>query len=165
MIKNILIEFKKFAMRGNVMDMAVGIIIGAAFGKIVDSLVKDIIMPPLGYLMGQVDFANKYITLIDGKTVAGPYASLDAAQKAGAVTINYGLFLNTIISFLIVAFAVFLLIKAMNTLQAKLDDKEKKEATAAAPTTKTCPYCCSEIPLAATKCPHCTSDLDVKKKK
>lgn len=158
MIKKMLIEFKKFAMRGNVMDMAVGIIIGAAFGKIVDSLVKDIIMPPLGYLMGQVDFANKYITLIDGK-VAGPYASLDAAQKAGAVTINYGLFLNTIISFVIVAFAVFMLIKAMNTLQAKLETKKED----AAPTTKRCPYCCSEIPLNAVKCPYCTSDVGKKK--
>ncbi len=156
MIKNILTEFKKFAMRGNVMDMAVGIIIGAAFGKIVDSLVKDIIMPPLGYLMGQVDFTNKYITLVDGKTVPGPYVSLDAAQKAGAVTINYGMFLNTIISFIIVAFAVFMLIKAMNTLQTKLDKEEKKPA---APTTKSCPYCCSEIPLHAKKCPCCTADL------
>lgn len=158
-MKKILIEFKKFAMRGNVMDMAVGIIIGAAFGKIVDSLVKDIIMPPLGYAMGQVDFANKYITLIEGKMSPGPYASLDAAQKAGAVTINYGIFLNTIISFLIVAFAVFMLVKLMNTLQAKWDVQEAKEAKAAAPTTKKCPYCCSEIPVAATKCPYCTADL------
>ena len=165
MIKNMLIEFKKFAMRGNVMDMAVGIIIGAAFGKIVDSLVKDIIMPPLGYLMGQVDFANKYITLIDGKTVPGPYASLDAAQKAGAVTINYGMFLNTIISFVIVAFAVFMLIKAMNTVQAKLEAKEEKAAAAAAPTTKLCPYCCTEIPLGATRCPHCTAELAKGRKK
>ena len=163
-MKKILMEFKKFALRGNVMDMAVGIIIGAAFGKIVDSLVKDIIMPPLGYLMGQVDFANKYITLIDG-SVAGPYASLDAAQKAGAVTINYGLFLNTVISFIIVAFAVFMLIKAMNTVQAKLEAKEAKEAKTAAPTTKKCPYCCSEIPLDATRCPHCTSALETTKKK
>ena len=164
MIKNILTEFKKFAMRGNVMDMAVGIIIGAAFGKIVDSLVKDIIMPPLGWAMGKVDFANKYLTLIEGKTTPGPYESLDAAQKAGAITINYGIFLNTIISFLIVAFAVFMLIKAMNTLQAKLEAKEKKEAAAAAPTTKVCPYCCTEIPVNATRCPHCTSELDTKKK-
>ena len=160
-----MVEFKKFAMRGNVMDMAVGIIIGAAFGKIVDSLVKDIIMPPLGWAMGKVDFANKYLTLIEGQTTPGPYPSLDAAQKAGAVTINYGIFLNTIISFLIVAFAVFLLIKGMNTLQAKLEAKEKKAAAAAAPTTKVCPYCCSDIPLAATRCPHCTSELDTKKKK
>ena len=165
MFKGVLSEFKKFAMRGNVMDMAVGIIIGAAFGKIVDSLVKDIIMPPLGWAMGKVDFANMYFTLIDGKTTPGPYASLDAAQKAGAVTINYGLFLNTIISFLIVAFAVFMLIKAMNTLQAKLEAKEKKAEAAAAPTTKKCPYCCSDIPVAAKKCPHCTSDLTPTKKK
>ena len=158
MIKNILVEFKKFAMRGNVMDMAVGIIIGAAFGKIVDSLVKDIIMPPLGWLMGRVGFANKYWVL-PVNDVKGPFASLDAAQKAGAVTVNWGLFLNTIISFIIVAFAVFMLIKAMNTLQSKLDAKEKKEAAAAAPVTKICPFCCSEIPLAAKKCPHCTSDL------
>ena len=164
MFKNMLTEFKKFAMRGNVMDMAVGIIIGAAFGKIVDSLVKDIIMPPLGWLMGKVDFANKYWTL-PVNDVKGPFPSLDAAQKAGAVTINWGLFVNAVISFLIVAFAVFMLIKAMNTLQAKLEAKEKKEAKAAAPTTKVCPFCCSEIPLAATKCPHCTSDLETAKKK
>ena len=152
-------------MRGNVMDMAVGIIIGAAFGKIVDSLVKDIIMPPLGWAMGKVDFANKYLTLIEGQTTPGPYPSLDAAPKAGAVTINYGIFLNTIISFLIVAFAVFLLIKGMNTLQAKLEAKEKKEAAAAAPTTKVCPFCCTDIPVAAKRCPHCTSELDTHKKK
>ena len=163
MIKNMLVEFKKFALRGNVLDMAVGIIIGAAFGKIVDSLVKDIIMPPLGWAMGRVDFANKYITLVDG-SVAGPYASLDAAQKAGAVTINYGVFLNTVISFIIVALAVFMLIKAMNTLQAKLEAKEAKAEKAAAPTTKACPYCCSEIPLGAKKCPHCTSDLEKSQK-
>ena len=165
MFKNILVEFKKFAMRGNVMDMAVGIIIGAAFGKIVDSLVKDIIMPPLGWAMGKVDFANKYWTVLDGQTTPGPYESLDAAQKAGAITINYGLFLNALLSFIIVAFAVFLLVKAMNTLQAKLDAKEKREAAAAAPTTKVCPYCCTEIPVDAKRCPHCTSELAVAKKK
>ena len=164
MIKNILVEFKKFAMRGNVMDMAVGIIIGAAFGKIVDSLVKDIIMPPLGWLMGRVDFANKYWVL-PVNDVQGPFASLDAAQKAGAVTVNWGLFVNAIISFLIVAFAVFMLIKAMNTLQTKLEAKEKKEAIAAAPKTKVCPFCCSEIPVGATKCPHCTSALTSTPKK
>ena len=150
-------------MRGNVLDMAVGIIIGAAFGKIVDSLVKDIIMPPLGWMMGKVDFANKYWILPVGD-VKGPFASLDAAQKAGAVTVNWGLFVNAVISFLIVAFAVFMLIKAMNTLQAKLEAKEKKEAAAAAPSTKVCPYCCSDIPVAATRCPHCTSELNTKKK-
>jgi large conductance mechanosensitive channel len=110
-------EFKKFAMRGNVVDMAVGIIIGAAFGKIVDSLVKDLIMPPIGLLLGKVDFANLFFVMRDGAT-AGPYLSVDAAQKAGAVTFNYGMFINTCISFLIVAFAVFLLIRAINRLKA-----------------------------------------------
>ena len=111
-------EFKKFAMRGNVVDMAVGIIIGAAFGKIVDSLVKDLIMPPAGLLLGKVDFTNLFFVLKDGAT-AGPYLSVEAAQKAGAVTFNYGLFINTCIGFVIVAFAVFLLIRAINRLQAK----------------------------------------------
>lgn len=145
-------------MRGNVMDMAVGIIIGAAFGKIVDSLVKDIIMPPLGILLGKIDFANLFFVLKDGAK-AGPYDSLTTATEAGAVTLNLGNFMNTIISFIIVAFAVFMLIKAMNTLQAKLDAQEKKEVKAAEPTTKSCPFCCSVIPLAATKCPNCTSEL------
>ena len=111
-------EFKKFAMRGNVVDMAVGIIIGAAFGKIVDSLVRDVIMPPIGLLLGKVDFSNLFFVLKEG-AAAGPYASLDAAQKAGAVTFNYGAFINTIISFTIVAFAVFLLVRAVNRLKAK----------------------------------------------
>lgn len=152
----ILTEFKKFAMRGNVMDMAVGIIIGAAFGKIVDSLVKDIIMPPLGILLGKIDFANLFFVLKDGTGNPAPYASLSAAQEAGAVTLNFGSFLNTIISFTIVAFAVFMLIKTMNTVQDKLDKKEKETA----PQTKECPFCCSQIPVKATKCPHCTADLD-----
>lgn len=159
-MKGIFAEFKKFALRGNVMDMAVGIIIGAAFGKIVDSLVKDIIMPPLGYLMGKVDFANMYLTIVGDE-----YPSLAEAQKAGAVTVNYGLFLNTIISFIIVAFSVFLLIKIMNTVQSKLEAKEAKEAAEAAPTTKKCPFCCTEIPLDATRCPNCTSELETAKKK
>lgn len=163
MFKNILSEFKKFAMRGNVMDMAVGIIIGAAFGKIVDSLVKDIIMPPLGMILGKIDFANLFFVLHDG-SVPGPYASLEVAKNAGAVTLNAGNFLNTIISFIIVAFAVFLLIKAMNTLQAKLDKKEKDNALKA-PTTKECPYCCSQIAICAVKCPNCTADLPKEKKK
>ena len=140
----ILAEFKKFAMRGNVLDMAVGIIIGAAFGKIVDSLVKDMIMPPIGLLLGKVDFANLFFVLKEGATAA-PYASLSAAQEAGAVTINIGSFINTIISFVIVAFAVFMLIKAMNTVQEKLDKSEKD----AAPTTKKCPFCCSDINISA----------------
>ncbi len=163
MFKNVLSEFKKFAMRGNVMDMAVGIIIGAAFGKIVDSLVKDIIMPPLGMVLGKIDFANLFFVLHDGK-IPGPYASLEVAKNAGAVTLNAGNFLNTIISFLIVAFAVFLLIKAINTLQAKLD-RQDKEAEQKEPTVKTCPYCCSQIPICAIKCPQCTADLPKEKKK
>ena len=118
-MKNFINEFKKFAMRGNVIDMAVGIIIGAAFGKIVDSLVKDILMPPIGLLLGKVDFANLFIVLHDG-AVAGPYVSLEAAQKAGAVTMNIGMFLNATISFIIVAFAVFILIKAINSLNYKI---------------------------------------------
>jgi len=145
-------EFKEFAMRGNVVDMAVGIIIGAAFGTIVKSLVSDIIMPPIGLLLGNVDFTNLFAVLREG-TAAGPYASLADAQKAGAVTINYGVFANTIISFVIVAFAVFLLIRSINRL------KRKEEATPEEPTTKDCPYCVSPIPIKATRCPNCTSEL------
>jgi large conductance mechanosensitive channel len=156
MFKGFFGEFKKFAMRGNVIDMAVGITIGAAFGKIVDSLVKDVIMPPLGLLMGKVDFTNMFIVLKEG-AVAGPYNSLNAAQNAGAVTLNLGLFTNAVISFLIVAFAVFILIKAINQLQTKLEKKEAKEI---AVTTKTCPHCFSEIHIQATRCPNCTSELD-----
>ena len=156
MFKNLANEFKKFAMRGNVIDMAVGIIIGAAFGKVVDSMVKDIIMPPMGWLMGKVDFTNLYLTLpdIDGKLTS--YPSLEAAKAAGAVTINYGLFINTIISFLIVAFAVFLLIKMINKVRATLERDTKVEEEV---TTKTCPRCFSTIDIKATKCPHCTADI------
>ncbi|MCU0638640.1 MAG: large conductance mechanosensitive channel protein MscL [Candidatus Krumholzibacteria bacterium] len=143
-------EFKEFAMRGNVVDMAVGIIIGAAFGTIVKSLVSDVIMPPIGLLLGNVDFSNLFVVLKAGAT-AGPYASLADAQAAGAVTINYGFFINTIISFIIVAFAVFMIIKQMNRM--------KKETPAAAPSTKECPFCASAVPLKATRCPFCTSDL------
>lgn len=151
-IKKNLGEFKTFAMKGNVIDMAVGIVIGAAFGKIIDSLVKDIIMPPLGWLMGKVDFTNLYLTLpnYDGEVIK--YPSLEAAQSAGAVTINYGVFINTLISFVIVAFTVFLLIKAINKLRAK---EVKEEAIA----TKTCLYCFTEIDIRATKCPNCTSAI------
>lgn len=163
-MKNFINEFKKFAMRGNVIDMAVGIIIGAAFGKIVDSLVKDIIMPPIGLVLGKVDFANLFVVLHDG-AVAGPYVSLEAAQNAGAVTMNIGVFLNALISFIIVAFAVFILIKAINTLQERMIATEKQEEAAAAPTTKTCPFCCTEIPLEACRCPHCTSELTAVKSK
>lgn len=161
MFKNFIGEFKKFAMRGNVIDMAVGIIIGAAFGKIVDSLVKDIIMPPIGLLLGKVDFTNLYFTLKDGAT-PGPYDSLTAAQNAGAVTMNIGVFINVLISFVIVAFAVFILIKALNNIQAKLDKKEAADAAKAAPDTKKCPFCCTDIPAKATRCPHCTSQLSDK---
>jgi large conductance mechanosensitive channel len=145
-------EFKEFAMRGNVLDMAVGIIIGGAFGTIVKSLVSDVIMPPIGLLLGGVDFANFFVVLKDG-TTAGPYAALADAQAAGAVTINYGLFINAVISFLIVAWAVFMLVRSVNKL------KRKEAAPAAAPTTKNCEYCLSAIPIKATRCPHCTSQL------
>lgn len=145
-------EFKEFAMRGNVVDMAVGIIIGAAFGTIVKSLVSDIIMPPIGLLLGDVDFTNLFAVLREG-TAAGPYASLAEAQKAGAVTINYGVFVNTVFSFVIVAFAVFLLIRSINRL------KRQEEVPPEEPTTKDCPYCLSTIPIKATRCPNCTSEL------
>ena len=150
-------EFKTFAIKGNVIDMAVGIIIGAAFGKIVNSVVTDIIMPPMGWLMGKVDFTNLYLTLpnADGEIVA--YPSLTAAQEAGAVTINYGLFINTLINFILVAFAVFLLIKFINKLRASVE-KPVEEVTAE-PTTKECPRCFSEISIKASKCPHCTADI------
>jgi large conductance mechanosensitive channel len=144
-------EFKKFAMRGNVVDMAVGIIIGGAFGTIVKSLVDDVIMPPIGLLLGGVDFSDLFITLKEG-AAAGPYATLAAAQDAGAVTLSYGLFINSVISFLIVAFAVFLLIKSINKLQAEEEPKEE-------PSTKECPYCLTSIALKASRCPNCTSEL------
>jgi large conductance mechanosensitive channel len=146
-------EFKEFAMRGNVVDMAVGIIIGAAFGTIVTSLVADVLMPPIGLLLGNIDFANLFIVLKEGTKASGPYVSLAAAKAAGAVTINYGLFINTVISFLIVAFAVFLLIRSINRL------KRQGEAPPAIPTTKECPYCISMVPIKATRCSHCTSEL------
>lgn len=152
-------EFKTFAIKGNVIDMAVGIIIGAAFGKIVDSMVKDVIMPPMGWLLGRVDFANLYLTLpnLDGQIVK--YPSLEAAQAAGAVTINYGLFINTLISFVFVAFAVFLLIKFINKLRATLENRANKEKEQQEETEKTCPYCFTTININATRCPNCTSDL------
>ncbi len=145
-------EFKEFAMRGNVVDMAVGIIIGAAFGTIVKSLVADVIMPPIGLLLGNVDFSNLFIILKQGAT-AGPFATIAEAQKAGAVTINYGMFVNTVLSFIIVAFAVFFLIRAINKLQ------REEEAPPEEPTTKECPHCLSTIPIKATRCGHCTSEL------
>jgi large conductance mechanosensitive channel len=145
-------EFKKFAMRGNVVDMAVGIIIGGAFGTIVKSLVADVIMPPVGLLLGGVDFSDLFITLKEGATV-GPYNTLAIAQEAGAVTISYGVFINAVISFLIVAFAVFLLIRGINKMQA--EEGESAEAA----TRKDCPRCLSSIAIKANRCPNCTSEL------
>lgn len=145
-------EFKEFAMRGNVVDMAVGIIVGAAFGTIVSSLVSDVLMPPIGLLLGNVDFTNLFLVIKQG-TVAGPFATLAEAQKAGAVTINYGMFINTIISFLIVGFSVFLVIRSLNKL------KREEEALPEEPTTKECPHCLSEIPIKASRCAYCTSEV------
>ncbi len=145
-------EFKAFVMRGNMLDMAVGIIIGAAFGTIVSSLVSDILMPPIGLLLGGVDFSNFFIVL---KGVEGvrSFETLEAARQAGAVTINYGVFLNALISFLIIALVLFLIIKSFNRL------KRKEEVAPAEPTTKTCPHCLSTIPIKATRCAYCTSQL------
>jgi large conductance mechanosensitive channel len=145
-------EFKEFAMRGNVVDMAVGIIIGGAFGLIIKVLVSDVIMPPIGILMGGVDFSDLFFVLKEGAT-AGPYASLELAKEAGAVTINYGVFANTVISFLIVAFAVFMLIRSLNKL------KREEEAPEEEPTTKDCDFCFTAIPIKASRCPQCTSQL------
>jgi large conductance mechanosensitive channel len=143
-------EFKEFALRGNVVDMAVGIIIGAAFGKIVSSLVGDVLMPPIGKLLGDVNFADKFICL-----GGGSYPSLAAAKAAGATVIAYGAFISAVIDFVIVAVCVFLIVKAMNTLKRRLE-----HAPATAPTTKECPYCLSVIPIRAMRCAHCTSDLN-----
>jgi large conductance mechanosensitive channel len=140
-------EFKDFAMRGNVFDMAIGIIIGAAFGAIVTSFVDDLLMPPIGMLLGGVDFTNLFFSLDE------QYASLAEAQLAGAATINYGLFLSTVIDFLIVAFVIFLLVRQINRLKAE------PEEVSAEPTTKDCLYCATEIPIQATRCPHCTSEI------
>ncbi|KPK75421.1 MAG: mechanosensitive ion channel protein MscL [Gemmatimonas sp. SM23_52] len=140
-------EFKEFAMRGNVLDMAIGIIIGVAFGKIVTSLVNDVIMPPIGVLLGKVDFSNLFINLS-----GTPYDSLAAAKEAGAATIAYGVFLNTVLDFLIVAFVIFLIVRQVNKLK-------RKEEAPAEPTTKECPFCVSVVPIKATRCPNCTSEL------
>jgi large conductance mechanosensitive channel len=150
---SILEEYQKFAVRGNVVDMAVGIIIGAAFNGVVQSLVKDVLTPPLGLLMGDVDFTNLFVVLREG-TPAAPYATLEAARSAGAVTVNLGVFVNSAISFLIVTFAVFLLVRYINRLR-----EPEAAPEPAAPTVKKCLYCASDVPVAATRCPHCTSDL------
>lgn len=147
-------DFKKFIMRGNVVDLAVGVIIGAAFGSVVSSLVNDVIMPPIGLLLGGIDFSSLMLVLKAG-TTPPPYATPAAALEAGAVTINYGQFINNILTFLIVALAVFLLVRAINRLYVA----RKEEAPPAEPVVKECPYCLQEIPIKATRCPHCTSDL------
>ena len=147
-------EFRRFALRGNVVDMAVGIIIGGAFGTIVKSLVDDVIMPPIGLMLGNVDFSNLFIVLKQGGKVAGPYASLAEAHAAGAVTLNYGMFINNVVSFLIVAFAVFALVRTMNRLQERLEQRPGPVTT-----TKDCPYCCSTINIKAKRCPQCTAEL------
>jgi large conductance mechanosensitive channel len=139
-------EFKEFVMRGNVVDLAIGVVIGAAFGKIVTSFVEDILMPPIGLALGNVDFSNLFLNLSGGN-----YPSVAAAKAAGAATLNYGIFFNNILNFLIIAFAIFMLIKQINRLQ--------KPAPAAAPTTKDCPQCLMAIPIKATRCAHCTSEL------
>lgn len=139
-------EFREFVARGNVIDMAVGIIIGLAFAKIVTSLVNDIVMPPIGLALGSIDFANLFIPL------RGSYPTVAAAKAAGAPTINYGVFLNTVIEFIIIAFAVFLLVKAINRMRRKSEEKAADK--------KDCPYCCSAIPVGATRCPACTSELE-----
>ncbi|SEM58538.1 large conductance mechanosensitive channel [Syntrophus gentianae] len=147
-------EFKEFALKGNVVDMAVGIILGVAFGAIIKSLVDDLLMPPLGLILGSADFTNLFLIVKEGAT-PGPFATLADAHKAGAVTINYGLFINTIVNFLIVAFALFLVIRNMNEIRRRTE----KPAAEAAPTTKECPYCLSSIAIKATRCPNCTSEL------
>jgi large conductance mechanosensitive channel len=141
-------EFKEFVMRGNVVDLAVGVVIGGAFGKIVTSFVEDVLMPPIGLLLGKVDFSNLFINL-SGKD----YSSVAAAKQAGAATLNYGIFFNNVLNFLIIAFAIFLLIKQLNRMY------RAEPAPAAAPTTRDCPYCLSTVPLKATKCAHCASEL------
>ncbi|MGH8428500.1 MAG: large-conductance mechanosensitive channel protein MscL [Gammaproteobacteria bacterium] len=152
-MRGFLKEFREFAMRGNVIDMAVGIVIGVAFGAIVKSLVGDVIMPPIGLAIGHIDFSNLFWVLHQG-TPHGPYATIAAAQQAHAVTLNYGTFINTIITFIIIAFAVFMLVRSINKMQKRFEKKQE-----AAPTTKDCPHCFTAIPVKATRCPSCTSNL------
>ena len=143
-------EFKDFALRGNVIDLAIAVIIGAAFGEIINSLVSGIIMPPIGLLLGNADFRDLFINLSEGT-----YETLAGAQEAGAVTINYGMFINTIVDFLIIALVLFLIVRQVNRLQREAEEEKPEE-----PTTKECPYCLSTIPLGATRCPHCTAELE-----
>ena len=148
-------DFKEFVMRGNVVDMAVGIVIGGAFGTIIKSAVDDVLMPPVGLLLGGVDFSNLFVVLQAGAKSAGPYATLALAKAAGAVTINYGLFVASIVSFVIVALALFMCIKAMNSMRREA----AAEPAPAGPATKECPRCLTAVPLKATRCPACTSDI------
>lgn len=148
---SLLNDFKAFLMKGNVIDLAVGMVVGTAFTGMVKSLVDDVIMPPIGLLIGGVDFSNLFLTLKEGAKAAGPYETLAAAKAAGAVTMNIGLFINTVISLVIVGFAIFMVVKAISKLQ--------KQPQPADPTTKACPHCYSEIPIKASRCPHCTSAL------
>lgn len=150
-------EFKKFIMRGNILDMSVGIIVGAAFSKIADSLVNDILMPPIGLLLKGIDFSNIFFVIKKGVENEGPYMSLEAAKSAGAVVISYGVFINTLITFLITAIAIFLVIKAVNKMESSFLKKAEDEKEASE---KTCPYCFSTININAIKCPNCTSNLD-----
>lgn len=158
-------DFKEFIARGNVLDMTVGIVVGTAFAGIAKSLAADVIMPPIGLVLGKVDFGNLFLVIRDG-TKAGPYATLAEAQAAGAVTLNYGVFINTVVSFLIVAFAVFLIVRSVNRLHRKREvevavvEAAPAEAVAAVPTTRECPFCRLAVSLLAVRCPHCTSHLE-----
>ena len=145
-------DFRAFIMRGNVIDLAIGVIIGIAFGAVVKSLVDDVIMPPIGLVLGGIDFSNKFVVLKDGAAAAGPYASLAAAKAAGATTLNYGIFVNNVVSFLIIGFCAFLLVRAVTRLM------HSHEAPVVVKT-RVCPYCAMDIPIAATRCPLCTSQL------
>jgi large conductance mechanosensitive channel len=145
-------DFKAFIMRGNVIDLAIGVIIGIAFGAVVKSLVDDVIMPPIGLATGGIDFSNKFVVLKDGAAAAGPYASVAAAKGAGATTLNYGLFVNNVVSFLIIAFCAFIIVRMVNKLM-------HPQGTPEAPKMKPCPYCAMDIPITATRCPNCTSQL------
>jgi len=154
-MSKVLREFREFAVRGNVVDMAVGIVIGGAFGTIVKSFVSDVIMPPIGLALGHVNFGNLFWVIATGNP-KGPYNTVAEAQKAGAVTLNYGTFIDTVVSFLIIAWAVFLFVRVINRVRREFE----APAEAAAPTTKECPYCFSSIPVKATRCPSCTSNLN-----
>ncbi|MGE0354893.1 MAG: large-conductance mechanosensitive channel protein MscL [Gemmatimonadales bacterium] len=146
-------DFREFIMRGNVVDLAVGVIIGAAFGTIITSLVNDVLMPPIGLLLGNVDFSNLFVVLKEGARSAAPYATLEEAQGAGAVTLNYGVFITRVVSFLIVAFSVFMVVRGFARL------RRKEEAAPPPPTTRECPFCVMPVPIKAIRCGHCTADL------